>query len=363
MSRGHQYVESSPFPNPADAKGGFTVAERTGMRLSRTHLLVSVVALAAVAGVAATPQLLGTHVAAAFGALAGADQQPLVLAAIGFVVAFVATVAAWRIALQASGARISFLQAGARIGVGALVNSFAPAKLGDAVKVALCSRAIEQPGRIWRAGGAYAGLAAVRSLLLAGLVVVASLTGAMPLWPVFALAGVAAALALTAACSRRVRRHPRVAHLLDGLAAIERSPRALAAVVGWTLVMVVARFLATVAVASALELPHPVLAALVIMPALDVAGAFPITPGGIGIGSGAVAVALASRGIGMTQALGAGFAIQALETLVSLAIGGAGALYLLGPTVPGRRWLLRLATVGASAALAAVVGVVLLNLV
>lgn len=333
------------------------------MRLSRTHLLLSLVALAAVAAVAATPQLLGGHVAAAFHALAGADQQPLALAALGFVVAFVATVAAWRVALQATGARISFLQASARIGVGALVNSFAPAKLGDAVKVALCSRAIDRPGRIWRAGGAYAGLAAVRSLLLAGLVVVASLTGAMPLWPMFALVGVAAALAATTAFSRRVRSHPRIAYLLDGLAALERSPRALAAVVGWSIVMVVARFLATVAVASALELPHPVLAALVIMPALDVAGAFPITPGGIGIGSGAVAVALASRGIGMSQALGVGFAIQGLETAVSLAIGSAGALYLLGPNVLARRWLIRFATVGASAAIAAVVGVVVLNLI
>lgn len=333
------------------------------MTLSRKHLLFSLVGLAAVAVVAATPQLLGSHVAAAFHALAGADQQPLVLGALGFVVAFVATVAGWRVALQASGARLSFVQAGARIGVGALVNSFAPAKLGDAVKVALCSRAIERPGRIWRAGGVYAGLAAVRSLMLAGLVVVASLTGAMPLWPLFALIGVAAVLAVTATFSRRVRHHPRIAHLLEGLAALERSPRALAAVVGWTFVMVVARFLATVAVASALELPHPVLAALVIMPALDVAGAFPITPGGVGIGSGAVAVALASRGIGISQALGVGFAIQALETIVSLAIGGAGAVYLLGPRMPGRRWLLRVATVGASAALAAAVSLAVLNLV
>ena len=72
---------------------------------------------------------------------------------------------------------------------------------------------------------------------------------------------------------------PRIAHLLDGLAALERSPRALATVLGWTIAMGSRGSAATIAVAAALGLPHPLLAALVILPALDVAGAFPITPG------------------------------------------------------------------------------------
>jgi uncharacterized membrane protein YbhN (UPF0104 family) len=134
-------------------------------------------------------------------------------------------------------------------------------------------------------------------------------------------------------------------------------------VLGWTVGMVLARVGATIAVAAALGLPHPVLAALVILPALDVAGAFPLTPGAIGVGSGAVAVALASRGIGMTQALGVGFAIQALETLVSLAVGATGALYLAWPSAAVRRWTLRAATVGAAAMLAAAVGLEVISLV
>jgi uncharacterized membrane protein YbhN (UPF0104 family) len=118
----------------------------------------------------------------------------------------------------------------------------------------------------------------------------------------------------------------------------------------------------TAAVAAALGLPHPLLAALLILPALDVAASFPITPGGIGVGSGAVAVALASRGIGMSQALGVGIAIQALETIVSVTVGSIGGLYLTWPGAAVRRWTLRVATVGLATAVAAGLGVAVLNL-
>ena len=163
-------------------------------------------------------------------------------------------------------------------------------------------------------------------------------------------------IAAAATLSGRFRSHPRIAHVLGALAALERSPRAVATVLGWTVGMVVARLGATIAVAAALGLPHPVLAALLILPALDVAAAFPITPGAVGIGSGAVAVALASRGIGMSQALAVGFAIQALETFVSIGAGSVGALYLARRHAAVRRWTFRLATAGATAALAAMLG-------
>ncbi len=332
------------------------------MTISRSKLALSAAALLGLVAVAATPGLLGGRVASAFDALTGAEQHWLVLGAAGFVLGFVCTVGAWRAALGAAGGRIGSCRAAASIGVGSLVNSFAPAKLGDAVKIALCARSIDAPGRIWTAGGVYAALAAARSLTLAALLVVASATGAMPLWPVFVLCGTVALLALAAAYSGRLRRHPRIAQVLAGFAALERSPRAIATVLAWTTGMVVARLGATMAVAAALGLPHPVLAALVILPALDVASAFPLTPGSIGIGSGAVAVALAGRGIGMTQALGVGFAIQALETFVSIAAGATGALYLAWPSASVRRWTFRAATVGATAALAAALGLAVLNL-
>ena len=243
-----------------------------------------------------------------------------------------------------------------------MVNSFAPAKLGDAVKIALCSKAIDGPGRIWTTGGVYVALAAARSLTLALLLVVASATGAMPIWPVFVIFGAVGLLAVAGAFSGRLRSHPRIAHVLGGLAALERSPRAIATVLGWTAVMQLTRLGGTAAVAAALGLPHPLLAALLILPALDVAASFPITPGGIGVGSGAVAVALASRGIGMSQALGVGIAIQALETIVSVTVGSIGGLYLAWPGEAVRRWTYRVATVGVATAVAAGLGVAVLNL-
>jgi uncharacterized membrane protein YbhN (UPF0104 family) len=331
------------------------------MTTCRTQLMISAFALAVLGAVAMTPGLLGGRVASAFAALGGANQTWLLLAIIGFVGAFACTVGAWRAGFAAAGGKISPQRAAASLGVGSMVNSFAPAKLGDAVKVALLSRAIEGPGRMWTGGGVYAALAAARSLALALLVVVASITGAVPLWPVFVLCAMVAVLAVAGSLSGRVRRHPRIAQVLEGFAALERSPRALATVLGWTLGMVACRLGATVAVAAALGLPHPMLAALLILPALDVASAFPITPGSIGIGSGAVAVALAGRGIAMPQALGTGFAMQALETLVSISAGSMGALYLASEHAVIRRWTIRVAAVGGSAGLA-LVGFFLLNL-
>ena len=329
------------------------------MKPSRTSLIVAVgAAFAALALLVALPTLLGNKLHPALAELAAGDRRWLALGLVAFATCFVCTVGAWRAAFAAAGARICPREAAARLGIGCAVNSFAPAKLGDAVKVALCARALEGPSRLWTGGGVYAALAAARSLALASIVVVASVTGAIPLWPAFALSGLATAIAVAAVLSRRLRSHPRITSLLEGVGALSRSPRAAATVVAWSLAVQLARFLGAAAVARSLGLPHPVLAALVIAPALDLAGAFPITPGSFGIGTGAVAVALASRGIGMGQALGVGIAMQALETVVSVTAGAGGALYLTrrNPTV--RIWTTRVAVAGASTGLAALVGVV-----
>jgi len=333
------------------------------MKPSRHAISLSVGAVVLLAAsLVALPQL-GGRVGEALDVLGGASRPWLTLAFAAFLTAFGCTVAAWRAAFASAGARIPPVQAAARLAVGSLVNSFAPAKLGDAVKIALWSRAIDSPDRLWTAGGAYAALTATRSLTLAAVVVVASATGAVPLWPVFLLVGGAGCIALAAAASTRIRRHPRLATLLAGIAALVRNPRALAAVACWTAGMQLARVAGTVAAASALGLPHPVLAALVILPALDLAGAVPLTPGSVGIGSGAVAVALASRGIGATQAIATGLAIQGVETLVSVSCGSLGIAYLVEPSPRVRRTVARVAVVGGSAGLAAVVGLVVSALV
>src|SRR6266567_5431356 len=124
---------------------------RPRSRLPRSKLLVATAGLAALAGVVAAPQLLHGRVASALSSLAGADPRLLWLAGLGFAAGFVCTVGAWHTAFAAAGGRISPRQVGARLGIGSLVNSVAPAKVGDAVKIALCSKAIDGQGRIWTA--------------------------------------------------------------------------------------------------------------------------------------------------------------------------------------------------------------------
>ncbi|HEV2590513.1 MAG TPA: lysylphosphatidylglycerol synthase domain-containing protein [Gaiellaceae bacterium] len=331
------------------------------MKITRSTLLGAGAALAALALLAAIPTLLGNRLHPALAAVAGGDRRWLAVALAAFAAGFVCTVLAWRAAFAAAGGRLCPREAAARLGIGCAVNSFAPAKLGDAVKVALCSQALDRAGRMWTGGGVYAALAAARSLALAAIVVAASATGAIPLWPVFALFGLTAGVAVAALVSRRLRSHPRLTHLLTGVTALARSPRAAATVVAWSFAVQLTRFLGAAAVAQALGVQHPLLAALLIAPALDLAGAFPITPGAFGVGSGAVAVALASRGIGMGQALAVGIAMQALETLVSVFAGAVGGLYLLRLNPVVQRWSMRVAVAGASTGLVLAVGALVLD--
>ncbi|HEY7396705.1 MAG TPA: lysylphosphatidylglycerol synthase domain-containing protein [Gaiellaceae bacterium] len=326
------------------------------MKPTRPQLLLCAAAFLVILLAVVYPGPAREHLTGAVGALRGADARWLGVAALGFAAAFGCTVGAWTAAFRAAGGRICPRQAASRLGIGSLVNCFAPAKLGDAVKVALCSQAIDAPGRLWTAGGVYAAISAARCLALAALVVVAAAAGALPWWPVLVLCAFVGALAAAGALSGRLH-HPRIAQLVEGLAALERSPRAMATLLGWTFAMAAARVGATVAVAASLGLPHPLLAALVILPALDVAAAFPITPGAIGVGSGAVAVALAGRGIGMPDALGTGIAMQAIESVVSITAGSLGILYLAQARPAYRRWTLRIATAGASVAFAAVLSI------
>ncbi|HEY2325897.1 MAG TPA: lysylphosphatidylglycerol synthase domain-containing protein [Gaiellaceae bacterium] len=329
------------------------------MKTRRPTLVAA--AVLGVAALVAVPWLAGPRLVPAVDGLSDASRGWLGLALAGFGAAFICSVGAWRTAFIAAGADIEPTETAARIGIGALVNAVAPARLGDAVKVALCSRAIDSPGRMWTGGGVYAALEGARSIALASLLIVASVTGAIPLWPVFVLFALAGLLVVAARASRRVRNHARIQKLLAGISALASSPRAAATVVGWSLAVQVTRLLATVAVARALDLPHPVLAALVILPALDLAGAFPITPGGVGVGSGAVAVALASRGIGMTEALGVGLAMQALETTISLFAGSFGAVYLTRAHARIPRYALSAAAYGATATVAAALGVAVVS--
>ena len=157
--------------------------------------------------------------------------------------------------------------------------------------------------------------------------------------------------------------HTKIAHLLDGFAALEQEPRLAAIVIGWAALGAAAHVAAATAVAIALGVPHPLLAGLVIVPAMGLASMIPLTPGNVGITSGAVAVALQSRGIGMTQALSTGIAFHAVETVAGLSAGCLGALWLARETTQVQRWAPRVAAAAACLTIAAGMGAIVFEMV
>ena len=77
---------------------------------------------------------------------------------------------------------------------------------------------------------------------------------------------------------------------------------------------------------------------MLIIPALDLAGILPLTPGNVGVASAAVAFALTAHGVGSDVAVSAGIALGAVETLTTLGLGSASILYFLGRRADARRW-------------------------
>jgi uncharacterized membrane protein YbhN (UPF0104 family) len=309
--------------------------------LDRRTLAAAGVATLAVVAVAATPQLLGSRVASAFDGIDEANPSLLWLAGLGFLLSLIGNAGAWRSTLALCGARLSRGDANARYGIGSLVNSVAPARAGDAVRIALFSRTLPQRNRLLAAGGAFAALGAARALVLALLVLAGAAVGALPLWPLLVLGAFVGTAVAAAWFARGRRAQSRFAHALDAFRALGRDPRGGGRVVGWLFVSMFGRVGAAMAVCAALGVNRPLLAAIVIVPSLDLAGLFPITPGNVGLTSGAVAMALQAHGIGWTPALTAGIAFHAVEAAASILYGLGGVLYLSAASSTGtRRWLL-----------------------
>lgn len=271
--------------------------------LDKRTVLLAAAGMAALAVLALMPQLFRDQLGDAFVALEDANAGWLWLAAAAFLAAVLCSASAWRAATKLP----DRVDACARYGVGSLVNSFAPAHAGDAVRLALFAKA-SPDHRLLTAGKALAGVAVAR-LACVGILLLATLKP----------------IAL-------------VALLLAPL--IGRVPT-------WVAAATIARVAAAAAVAAAVGVPAPVLTALLVVPAIDLAGLFAITPGNIGLKSGAIALALQAQGVDMTTALSTGIAFHAVETLVGVTFGSASTLYLSRVPVP--RW----AVAGATAVVAA----------
>ncbi len=316
-------------------------------RLGTRGIAAAAALLLVLVAAVATPQVLGTRVAAALSTLDGADAKWLWVAGVGFAVSVAGAAASWRSAIGMCGGQLSLRDACARYGAGSLVNTFVPARAGDAVRIGLFSRALPNRDRLWTTGGAFATLGAARALILALLVVVGAVAGVVPLWPLLVALGLVAAAVATALKARNSHAERRAAHLLDAFRAMGREPRYAFRIVGWIALATLGRIASATAIGAALGIHNPLTAAIVIVPALEVASMIPLTPGNVGVTSAAIAVAFQAHGVSFTHGLAAGIAFHAVETAVGIMFGLASVLWLAPFPSPGARRIALLAT-GAS---------------
>ena len=309
--------------------------------LTRRVVVAAAVLTLLVLAIAATPQLLGSRVGAALDEVGTANRGWLWIAALGFFVSLVGAAGAWRSAVRLCGSRVGLVDANARYGVGSLANTFSPARVGDAVRIALFSRTLDQPDRVWTTGGAVAAVGAARATALGMLIVYGAAMGALPLWPLLLLCTLVGAAATVAWRVRDSRARTHVSHLLDAFRELGRRPRSGLRIFAWVLLATAGRLGAAAAAAAALGVRAPLAAAIIIVPALDLASLFPVTPGNFGVTSGAIAVTLNTHGVAVTQALSTGIAFHAVETAVSVVFGLVGLLLVGGASLTGtRRWVL-----------------------
>jgi uncharacterized membrane protein YbhN (UPF0104 family) len=283
----------------------------------------------------------------------------LVVALMGFLVSLVATAAGWRSTLIACGGRLGRVDACARYGAGSLVNTFLPARLGEAVRVGLFSKAFgrDQSGRTLMAVGALGAVTAADTLTQLLVVGAGAAIGPVPPWSLAVLGGfVACAVGIAIVAARRVRT-VRLARVLGVVRTLSDSPGRAVRLFCWLGAATVARLVAAIAIAASLGIPNPVEAGVEICAVVIVATALPLMPGNVGVTSGAIVLALHAQGVPVVSALAAGLVFHAVELLAGIVFGFAGTLALVPyPSLAVRRWSLAVTGLLGTALLAASVG-------
>lgn len=324
--------------------------------VGKRHLAVFLGSVAVLVALALSPQLIGELVAEGVAGLDEASAGWLWLAGFAFAGSLVASACAWELALSRCGGDTSRPDAAARYCTGSLVNAVAPARIGTAVRFALFSRVLRGEGRLWTVGGIAGSLSAVRAVWLALVLALGSASGVLPRWPIAALllgAGIAAVIAWRV---RDTRPGTKFGHALDVFRVLGRCPKTAVRLAGWVGLAMALRVAAATAIVAAFGVPRPLAAALLIVPALDLAGIVPLTPGNVGVASAAVAFALTAHGASSGVSVSAGIALGAVETLTTLALGSASVLYFLGKRTDERSWRTAAVAVTGCFALAASFG-------
>lgn len=326
------------------------------LELRKRHAALFVGSIAVLVALAATPQLLGDRVADGIDGLADAQAGWIWLAAAAFAASLAASSCGWMLALTRCGGTTTRPDAAARYCTGSLVNALAPARIGTAVRFALFARTLPNDGKLWTVGGIATSFSAVRALWLAAVLALGSASGALPRWPIALLLLGAVVAGVVAWLVRDYRPSKRFAHALDAFHVLGACPKAAAQLVGWVGLAMALRLTAATGIVAAFGIDSPLTAALLIVPALDLAGILPLTPGNVGVSSAAVAFALSAHGAETNVAVSAGIAFGAVETLTTLALGTASLLYFAGGRTDARRWRTAAVTVTGCLALGVAFG-------
>ncbi|MBV8479517.1 MAG: flippase-like domain-containing protein [Actinobacteria bacterium] len=251
--------------------------------------------------------------------MSSAHAAELVLAAGCFAAGLACSAGGWRALLPRG---VTLVDACARFGCGSLANTFLPARGGDVVRMSLFGRIV--PGGMFAVAGAVAAFEVARWLAIVPL----GIGAAGSTLPPVALAAPAAALAPIGIAAVLAARGSRRAATV--MASLRRAPpAAYLLVLLWAAATLAAKVAGATLVAGAIGVPHAFSAALLVVPALELAGTVPLTPANIGVAEGAAALAFHAHGLSMERGLAAGFALHAVETAAGLAFGGAGAGLLL----------------------------------
>ena len=324
-----------------------------GNILRRPLVLIALGATAFAIAAVASPGLLGDRLREALAGVRGADARWLWVAALALVAMHACGGLAWSVALRACGSRHGHTAAVVRYGVGSGVNAVAPANLGGVVRLGLLGRIAGDHG-VWRAGGAGALASTVRGALMAVLVLSAAAQGAIPLWPLLLAALAVCVAAAIAAPFRRVLTRGRGMHLVAGFRSLRHDPHSTAGVTIAMSLALVLKVAAAASVCAALGIERPIVCALLVVPAVEIACVLQLTPGNAGIGSAAVALVLHAQGVTTETAVSAGVAFGALEILAGVTAGVLAGTVLAAPVLRPR--VRPLALTASAAALAIAVG-------
>jgi uncharacterized membrane protein YbhN (UPF0104 family) len=312
--------------------------------------MVLVLGGAAVAVVVAPGMIQALHRSIA--GLRSADRTLLGAGAAFFVVATVASGLAWHAVLRGCGVSCRRRDVVARYAVGSLANSLAPPPAGEAARITLVGRLINQPGAALTAGGVFTTVAIVRMAVVAALF--SAVTFASPagrLTGVMTLACAALIVSGVVVVGRR-RLAGRLQQFAKAGRGLRESPSVALRLLTWVVASTAARVVAAACCCAALGVAHPIAAGTVIVPALELATLVPLVPANLGVTSAAVTLALQRHHVGLTDALSSGIALHAVETLAGISFGMAGTLAVARPG-PG----LRIALATAFALAGAAVGI------